>query len=312
MRLTNSMTTNRMLLNISRNANRMDSLFMQLSSGKVIQRPSDNPIVASRALRFRTNVTEVQQFQRNVGQAISWMEISEEHLHSMTQILTTQRAELMVQAASSTYTFENRQTITRVLELMFDQIHTELNGTYAGRYVFSGFRTDQPPIITHNNLTTTSPQNDVHYTIEQSFNRVDIHEGVPVFWRDPAGDLHTVASYEWLNRPDRVEANWENSATMTLTEANVNIIRLPYHHTASRTMETPDFLAPAAFVVDRVSLSDATNPYIVTTPGRINFIEETGELVIHSDDLAAFEGAGVNITYEIFGVYRGELNPRIF
>ncbi|MDR2168013.1 MAG: flagellar hook-associated protein FlgL, partial [Clostridiales bacterium] len=91
MRITNSMTTNRLLLNINRNATSVERLLMQLSSGKVIQNPSDDPIVASRALRFRTNVTEIHQFQRNAGQATSWMEVSERHLYTMTNIMTTQR-----------------------------------------------------------------------------------------------------------------------------------------------------------------------------------------------------------------------------
>ncbi|MCL2236283.1 MAG: flagellar hook-associated protein FlgL, partial [Defluviitaleaceae bacterium] len=187
MRITNSMTTNRLLMNLNRNANNVDRLFMQLSSGKVIQRPSDNPIIASRALRFRTNVAEVQQHQRNVAQAQSWMEVSEQNLQNTTEILTRTRSELMVQGASGTYTFQNRQSIVRVAELLFQQMKTELNGTFAGRYVFSGFRTNQPPIVTQNNISTApgiTPANDVNFEITKNITRQNIQDAGAVFWRN--------------------------------------------------------------------------------------------------------------------------------
>jgi len=328
------MTTNRLLMNLNRNANNVDRLFMQLSSGKVIQRPSDNPIVASRALRFRTNVTEVQQHQRNVAQAQSWMEVSEQNLHNMTQILTTQRHELMVQGASGTYTFQNRQTITRVIELMFQQMHTELNGTFAGRYVFSGFRTDQPPIITQNNLTTAGPPtNDIEFEISKTVNRQDIQDSEVVFWRDPAstppGQLNVVATYQWLNRPDRVPANWETDPNINLTvvgsstaNEGINILRLPYQEVLDdagnvirQFSQLPEFAPPsplAGFVINDVAVGDAPNPYLPPPPGTITFIRDTGEMIINGADLHHFNAPGVELNYAIDGVFQGELNPVIF
>ncbi|MCL2168679.1 MAG: hypothetical protein FWB74_01475 [Defluviitaleaceae bacterium] len=310
MRITNSMTTNRLLMNVNRNATALDRLFMQLSSGKVIQNPSENPIIASRALRFRTNVSEVQQFQRNNNQAISWMEVSEQNLHNMTNVLTRTRSELMVQAASSTYTFQNRQTIAREIELLFAQINTEMNGTFAGRYLFSGFRTDRPPIITQNNLSTApgvTPVNVVDLEITKTIHRNDFRDVEAVFWRDPADPNHleVVVTYDWLNRPDRETAGWESDPNVTvhvvgapLTEGGpgfphgINILRLPYqarydaNGNLVRDIELPPTIV--GLPVNEVSLHDAPNPYIPQA-GTITFIRETGELVVHSDDITRFE-----------------------
>jgi len=306
------MTSNRLLINTNRNAVALDRLWMQLSSGKIIQNPSDNPIVASRALRFRTNVSEVEQFMRNTNQAISWMEVSEEHLNNQSDILTRTRSELLVQGASSTYTFQNRQTITRVIELMFDQMHTEMNGTFAGRYIFSGFRTDQPPILTNNNLTTTVPPNTVNYEIHKNIHMRDFQEIGSLYWRDPSGELHVIASPNWLNRPDRNDANWETG--LNVTETNIHVMRLPFNHVdGQRGMSTPNFAFPAGFTptVERAYTTDATNPYDVPA-GTVRFIADTGEIVINSADAHHFAGGGVNISYGIDGTFRGELNPRIF
>jgi flagellar hook-associated protein 3 FlgL len=346
------MTTQRLLLNMNRNSTRLDALFMQITSGKIIQNPSDNPIIASRALRFRTNVTEIEQFSRNVDQAISWMEVSEQNLQNMTNIFTTQRSELLVQGASSTYTFQNRQTIVRVVELLFQQTQTELNGTFAGRYLFSGFRTDLPPIMTANELNRPTTE---LLEVRKTLDRGDIHDQGAVFWRDPDNNLHVVVTHEWLYRPDRVPADWETNpdseititvlgdppttwtqpdnplvAPPPLNSNGINIVRLPYNQTAQRDMEMltfPGFNVVRTYLdgttVPTMPGTDPVNPYVVrpTDPlsdppinpalPTIHFIPETGELVIHSDDLALFN-SGVNIEYTLDGVFQGELNPKIF
>jgi len=297
---------------MNRNSTRLDSLFMQITSGKVIQKPSENPIIASRALRFRTNVTEIEQFSRNVDQAISWMEVSEQNLQNMTNIFTTQRSELLVQGASSTYTYQNRQTITRVVELLFQQTQTELNGTFAGRYLFSGFRTDQPPIVTTNNLN--SAVNPVDYTIEKTIRRTDMELAGALYWRDPnTNELVKMASPDWLARPDRTEANWEENAV----ELDVAIMRLPYNRTDERWMSVPALSGGVPIM--EMSLAGPDNPY-AAADGTLNgtgddtvvFIPETGELVIPRTLLHLFEGPGVDVTYNIHGVYKDELNPIVF
>ncbi len=54
MRITNGILINNSLNNINNNKTNMDTLNTQLASEKKIQRPSDDPIIAIRALRFRS------------------------------------------------------------------------------------------------------------------------------------------------------------------------------------------------------------------------------------------------------------------
>jgi len=320
-------------MNLNRNANNVDRLFMQLSSGKVIQRPSDNPIVASRALRFRTNVTEVQQHQRNVAQAQSWMEVSEQNLHNITEILTRTRSELMVQGASGTHTFQNRQSIGRVAELMFQQMKTELNGTFAGRYVFSGFRTDQPPIITQR-------QDNVEFNIRKTVNHTNIQDAEVVFWRNPAStppyQMEVITTHEWLNRSDRTQdANWENQApdigVTTIGNATsregINILRLPYNRvydnstnppTIVRDVTIPTFTDaagnPVMTTMVGMSINGADNPFEEAFVNGIPvFIYETGELLIPESYMADFRAGNITMNYTLQGgVFQDELNPVVF
>lgn len=145
MRITNNMLVNNMMYNMGNNLERMDRVQQQLATGKKIATPSDDPIVASRALKMRTDVAEIEQYDRNVDDATSWMEISETTLGNMEDLLQRAR-ELAVQGANGTLTPEDTQKIRIEIEQLKQQTIQLANTTYAGKYLFSGFKTDQPLI----------------------------------------------------------------------------------------------------------------------------------------------------------------------
>lgn len=89
MRITNQMITRNALNNINRNKNNLSRLDEQYSSGKKIQRPSQDPIVAVRALKLRTNLSELNQFlERNIPDARNWMEVTQSALANINKSLT--------------------------------------------------------------------------------------------------------------------------------------------------------------------------------------------------------------------------------
>ncbi len=142
MRITNNMLINNMLNNLNNNLNRMNKYQNQLATGKKISLPSDDPIVASRALKLRTDVAEIQQYKRNVDDANSWMDITETTLGQMGDVMHRVR-ELAVQAGNETNTPEDLDKIKQEMEQLKVQMVHLANTTYAGRYIFSGFKTDK-------------------------------------------------------------------------------------------------------------------------------------------------------------------------
>jgi len=143
MRITNNMLINNVLLNVSNNLNRTQKYQSQLATGKKISMPSDDPIVASRALKLRTDVAEIQQYSRNMDDALSWMAITEATMNQINDVLQRFR-EITVQAANGTNTPDDLQKIGAEAGELVTQIIQLANTTYAGRYIFSGFKTDKP------------------------------------------------------------------------------------------------------------------------------------------------------------------------
>lgn len=143
MRVTNNMLINNMVGYINKNLNRMSKYQYQLATGKKISVPSDDPVVAARALKLRTDLAEVQQYKRNVEDAISWMEITEDTIDKLGDVIQRAR-ELAVDASNGTKTPEDLQKVKEEILQLREQIIHIANTTYAGRYIFSGFSTNKP------------------------------------------------------------------------------------------------------------------------------------------------------------------------
>lgn len=141
MRITNNMLVNNMVNHIGRNLVRMETYQNRLATGKKISVPSDDPVVAARALKLRTDVSQINQHITNVDDAMSWLEITEASLNNVGEILHRAR-ELAVQGSNSTATDEDTQKIAQEVEQLKGQLIQIGNATYAGRYIFSGFKTD--------------------------------------------------------------------------------------------------------------------------------------------------------------------------
>ena len=133
MRITNTMVTNNILLSVNKNRATMAEYEQQLATGKRIQKPSDDPIIAARALKFRTNISEISQYTTNANDAISWINVTEQAVTNTTTVM--QRIhELAVQGSSGTLTAKNREGIISEVEQLREQIVNEGNVSYAGRF----------------------------------------------------------------------------------------------------------------------------------------------------------------------------------
>lgn len=143
MRITNNMLINNMVNYIGNNLTRMSGYQSQLATGKKIQVPSDDPVVAARALKLRTDVAEIDQYKKNVKDAQSWLDMTEDALAKIGDVLQRAR-ELTVQGSNGTNTPDDTQKINAEMEQLRAQTIQLGNTTYAGRYIFSGYKTDKP------------------------------------------------------------------------------------------------------------------------------------------------------------------------
>ncbi|HHU74488.1 MAG TPA: flagellar hook-associated protein FlgL [Clostridiales bacterium] len=295
MRITNRMMTNNMLSNINKNKLNMTNLEQQYTSGKKIQRPSDDPIVTVRALKLRTNVSELKQYyEKNIPDAMSWMDVTESALKTINEILREMNT-YCNQGSSDTLTASDRSSIVQNLKQMKEQIYQEGNTNYAGRYVFTGFKTDSSLVFQEDTKNLT-------YSIKENFTGKDLGVIEKV-----KGDY----SLEDLDDPDldlSVLPKKENSYRLQLSYDNLDVEDMESIQYFKRTADGELLEQPPFTNINRVSVSDE-NAYW-PMDNEINFIPETGELIFGKDAYEEFRTAEkITIDYNKSNFLKGDLKP---
>jgi flagellar hook-associated protein 3 FlgL len=159
LRITQTMLTNNSLRNVSQSYARLDQYQEQLSTGKKIQRPSDDPVVAMKGMYYRTSLTEIEQYQRNLSEIYTWMDNSESALDHTTQVLQRVR-ELVVQGKNGTLTQQDQQAIAREIEQLKKDLVQTANTKVAGKYIFNGTNIDQAPVTDQTSPNAPIVQNN--------------------------------------------------------------------------------------------------------------------------------------------------------
>lgn len=150
MRVTQSMLSNNMLRNLSSSYNKMGKLQDQLNTGKKVNRPSDNPVVAMKGIAYRHQVSKIEQFKRNVGDVHNWLDSTDAALDNAGQVLNRAR-ELMVNVPTDSLTYDDRQKIVQELKQLRESMHDIANAKVGDKYIFSGTKTGSPLFANNNN-----------------------------------------------------------------------------------------------------------------------------------------------------------------
>lgn len=145
MRVTQSMLTNNMLRNISLSYRKLEKLQDQLATQKKITRPSDDPVVAMLGLGYRTDLNQVEQFTRNIGEVRNWLETTDDALSQGVQVLNRIR-ELVVQASNDTYEENQREAIAKELRELNEQLKIIAQTKIGDKYLFNGTNTSRSPV----------------------------------------------------------------------------------------------------------------------------------------------------------------------
>ena len=173
MRMTNKIMRNNSAYNINQNKILQDKLTNQMTTQSKIVRPSDDPVVAIRALRLRSNVTSVTQYNdKNAKDADQWLALTADAMKTVDEVLT----DLYKQATTAPNKYQTSSEL-RILMSQMKQLTAEFyscaNVDYAGRYVFSGYRTDLPVTFTEEDMKDMA-DHPVSFNIDESFGFQDI------------------------------------------------------------------------------------------------------------------------------------------
>ena len=254
MRITNKIMQNNSLYNINNNKVSEDQLNTMMSTGKKITRPSDDPVIAIRALRLRSNVTQLSQYyEKNAKDAESWLQVTADALSTVTDVLTD-CVKQATKGANKDLTLDDLETIITQMDALSQEYYSTGNVDYAGRYVFTGYRTDTA--LTYDKTTTASYTN-----INDEFNADNIAESNRV-----------VGKYKLQNAQildDSVSATLQNE----IVERSVGRLRLSYDDLDYTGNPKKSAVLKYREVLDQPATSTVTIP---TNAVNLTFKDEVG------------------------------------
>lgn len=304
MRITNKIMQNNNLANINTNKIYQDALSTQMSTQKKISRPSDDPVVAIRALRLRSNVNEVTQYySKNIPDAESWLSVTEDALKNLTEIVTNMISQC-TKGSNGDLTSEDRKIILEQLQALGDEVYTTGDADYAGRYVFTGYRT--------NISLSFLKAEDIPYSITEQLD---------------SSAIGSVNHIDTGKLQDINSANYNTADLASITEQDVSSldvyrIRLAYSDCSGATKPSISFAGTTWGDADITIVNSHSNPYgkVTADDDAIVYVPETGELLLGKnryqeimqakDDPATVTNEGeIRVTYEKSSWEKGDLRP---
>ncbi|UCD17111.1 MAG: flagellar hook-associated protein FlgL [Candidatus Zixiibacteriota bacterium] len=146
MRVTNNMISNQVVYNLGRSLDRFMHLQVQMSTGRRINTPSDDPIGTQQDLRYRTEIAGIAQYKENTNSGLSQLARYDSILGSMKDTLS-QAYELAVSLANDTYDENSRSSAASEALSLFEQMLGLANTQNEARYIFSGYKISIKPFI---------------------------------------------------------------------------------------------------------------------------------------------------------------------
>lgn len=144
MRVTTTMLISTVLLGLEDRLTQMAKRQEELSSGRRLNRPSDDPGGVVSALRFRARLAEDAQYKQNTDDAIAWLNTTDAALRETVGTLQRVR-EIAVAGANQTLPADSLEALAKEVAQLKGHLGDVANANYAGRFIFAGVKTTTPP-----------------------------------------------------------------------------------------------------------------------------------------------------------------------
>ena len=130
----------------------------QISSGKRINRPSDDPSSFATAERMKTLGNQLARREESIASARTFVDRTQQELDGLADLFTRARED-GVRAADDTRSDDDRAAIANELRSIKGEVVDRMNSTQDGEYIFAGNRTDTQPFGADGSANDAAPIN---------------------------------------------------------------------------------------------------------------------------------------------------------
>ena len=255
------------------------------TSGRMVNRASDDPVSATRILSFKKTITQIDQRVRNVDEAERFLSLTEEVLKKVEDQLH-KASELAIDMSSGLKTALDRKNAVHGVQQILDEMVSLANTEHNGQYIFSGNKIKTPPF----NLETEWKGQFVG----QSFS---------------PDNFFSIQSHFDTSLPPDPNFLPNEILNISVDGINIEVVLDDGVYTGeelaneiqTKINEHPDIVAAGVSVIADYLLEDPENPD--TSPGRLRITSDTirGKSSVTPHAAVGFKiAAGVNDTLSIF------------
>lgn len=300
MRVTNHMVTSSSLRNMQKSMQRVSGLNEQVTTGKKISAPSEDPVIAIRALKLRTTCNQLEQYKnKNIKDAMSWLDTTQTSIQNIEDRLQDVYY-YCEQGANDTFSTEDRSKIINELQSLKDAIYREGGATYAGRYLFSGYKTETNLIF-----QDEAAKKGMSYHISEQLTPDKIASKNVVLNGVDANDIDSILAGGSYTSPTASSAY-----TLQLAYDNLDKDALNTHEFSLLVTDAAGSQHP--LTVTTLTEADSDKYYDVPEDG-VHFIPETGELVFGKNVYTTIKDAqDITVNYNKSNFAVGDLRPEMY
>ena len=144
MRISTGQLFDRSIQSVLNNQADLSDIQQQLSSGKKILRPSDDPVGAAQVIRLTEDIDSIAQYKKNSNLLTNSLEQEETVLSGVKNAINRTRV-LMIQSGNGIVNSDDRKAIGIEISQLRDQVFDFMNSQNAsGEYIFAGFQSASP------------------------------------------------------------------------------------------------------------------------------------------------------------------------
>lgn len=159
MRVTDVTKQVAVMKNMNNNAEDLQTLMTNISSGKRINKPSDDPVGAIASQDYRTSINHMETISRNINADKVWLNATETVIKQMADLLQSAK-KTALEAANGPSSPEARTVLAKEMNSFLDEIIRLGNAREGKLYLLSGTRTFTKPLERMQNLKEA----EINYT----------------------------------------------------------------------------------------------------------------------------------------------------
>ncbi|SDU17211.1 flagellar hook-associated protein FlgL [Halopseudomonas salegens] len=269
----------------------------QVSSGKRILSPADDPVATVRLLQLGQQGSQIKQYEDNLRAARNSLVQEESVLNGVNNSLQRVR-EISLMAGNGSYSVQDRQALAQELGELEDELFQLFNTRNArGEYLFGGYQSDQAPFVRESDGSYS-------YQGDEGQRSIQIGSSKMVAINDSGKSLFV----------DVANVNRVNTAAQPFDPANPGNVRISLGEVENKRVYDEDFY-PNDGITIRIGV-DAETYEVLDTAGNPLLPPVTGDLEAGPDGSFSIRHAGVVVKLDgelqendEFTVDRGDLTP---